>query len=377
MPGEAEMKPEVFILTTEPPERPGGVERFVGYVVSGLRERGYNVRVFHRENCVPPKWQHPNPTNKLQWFLAGLLQGYFIGRAAKRALHPGVRLVLSNSTVGWYPLSNKVKQVHFYHGTYRGQAEAIRPFITYKGYLKLKWWDAMVLERMSGRRKLCLCNSDQTREEVKRFFGYDGFTVWLPVDINYFRPTDKFTSRRALSLPEREPVGLFVGSVHPQKGFPVVRALIEVFPQVQWLLALRGEVPKDLMEKASVRVFQNASYEQLPLLYNAADFSLCPSRYEPFGYVVAEALACGTPVVATPGGASRLFLNKSPLDRLLIPTSDDVGRFREAVSAVLIDPEGYRQVVLQQTRPHLEELTAPENWWRRFFSVTGLDDGEQ
>lgn len=128
---------EVFILTPEPPDRPGGVERFVSIFMSLAQEHGYNVRVFHRENCAPARWKSPCPSNKVAWFLAGLLQGYYIGKAAQQGLHPAVQLVLSNSTIGWFPLGDKVKQVHFYHGTYRGQAEAIRPFITQRGYLKM------------------------------------------------------------------------------------------------------------------------------------------------------------------------------------------------------------------------------------------------
>ena len=57
----------------------------------------------------------------------------------KRSI-PGVRLVLSNSTVGWYRFDKSVKHAHFFHGTYRGQAEAIRPYIKYRGYLRMKSW---------------------------------------------------------------------------------------------------------------------------------------------------------------------------------------------------------------------------------------------
>jgi glycosyltransferase involved in cell wall biosynthesis len=368
-------RPEIFILTTEPPERPGGVERFVSTFMALAERHGYKVRVFHRENCASPRWRNLNPSRKIEWFLAGLLQGYYIGKAARKALHSGVQLVLSNSTVGWFPLGDKVKQVHFYHGTYRGQAEAIRPFITRRGYLKLKWWDSMVLERWSGKGKQVLCNSDQTREEVRKFFRIHGTTIWLPLDTKHFCPKDRAKCRQELGLAENRPVGLFVGSTHPQKGFPIVQFLIRSFPQIQWVLALRGATAtdQDLNEK-NVRLFQNASYEQLPLLYNAADFSLCPSRYEPFGYVVAEALACGLPVIATPGGVSHLFLSSPSLDQFLIKDPDDKRAFLDAVSEILSNPKGYRQVVLKTVRPHLEELMAPENWWRRFCSVMGVKE---
>lgn len=221
---------EVFILTPEPPDRPGGVERFVSIFMSLAQEHGYNVRVFHRENCAPARWKSPCPSNKVAWFLAGLLQGYYIGKAAQQGLHPAVQLVLSNSTIGWFPLGDKVKQVHFYHGTYRGQAEAIRPFITQRGYLKLKWWDSMVLERWSGKGKQVLCNSDQTREEVRKFFRIHGTTIWYPLDTKHFCPIDRAKCRQELGLAENRPVGLFVGSTQPQKGFTIISFPYSFFP---------------------------------------------------------------------------------------------------------------------------------------------------
>src|ERR1051325_9593746 len=111
------MREEAFILTTGPVERLGGMERFLNYVAAGLRERGLEVRVFHAENSCPDRWQHAHPRSKVQSLLASALHGFFIGRAAKKALHPGVRLVLSNSTVGWYPLGDHVTAAQVFHGT--------------------------------------------------------------------------------------------------------------------------------------------------------------------------------------------------------------------------------------------------------------------
>lgn len=360
---------EVIILTCESPYHLGGMERFVSTLVSLLQHHGYDARVLHRENSVPINWR--DPRSKGQKILLEFLLSYFLGCAARKALHPGVRLVLSNGPVGWYPLNNRIRQAHFYHGTYRGQAEAIRPFISYRGYLKLKWWDAMVLERWSGKGKLCLCNSDQTRDEVQRFFGHNGVTVWCPLDTEHFRPLNQTNCKRVLGLDYERMVGLFVGSTHPMKGFPTVRRLIESFPQVQWVLALRGEFPKDI-DQNKVKVFRNASYAELPLLYSAADFSICPSRYEPFGYVVAEALACGTPVIATPGGASRIFLGQTALKKLLIDAPDNLDGFVKAVHIILADPIEWRRIVLEEVRPQVVELIALENWWRRFLEVVGL-----
>lgn len=347
------------------------MERFLQYVASGSRERGYGVRVFHAENSSPERWRHPNSHQKFELLLASGLHGYYIGRAARQALHPGVRFVLSNSTVGWYPLGKGVKHAHFFHGTYRGQAEAIRPFIKYQGYLRLKWWDAMLFERLSGKNKIALCCSEPIRAEIRRYFGYDAQVIWYPIDLNHFCRLDTQDCRRQLGI-ESKAVGLYVGSSHPMKGFEVVEHIANNFPEVSMLVAVRGPLPDWVRQLPNVRVFHNATYELLPLLYNAADFSMCPSRYDPFPFVVAEALASGTPVIASPHGASLTFYNDAALKPLLAASTEDLEGFEQAVRQVLSDSQRWRELIHARVRPRLEEMMAPENWWRRFQRVIGI-----
>jgi glycosyltransferase involved in cell wall biosynthesis len=370
--GPVPVSKTVFILTSEPPESGGGAEHFVRELIRGLEVRGFRTGVFHRGNCEPP-WLAKR-TGPLGKKVAGTLLGYFVGKNAQRHLTEDVAAVISNSTVGYFPLRSKApfKNIHFHHGTYRGQSEAIRPFISYSGHLYLKWWDSMVLERLSGRNKVVLTNSEQTSDEVLRFFGQKSVGIWLPIDTEHFRPHEMAASRAALGLPMGKPIGLFVGSTHPMKGFPVVQSLIEHLPEVHWVLALRGNLPPAKTVAPNVTMLQNVPHDQIPALYNAADFSLCPSLYEPFGYVVAEALACGTPVVASPGGASGLFLREAPMDRLLVANPNSTQGFLDAIQEVLREPGFYRRIVVEKVRPQLEQLMALKNWWQRFFEVTEL-----
>jgi glycosyltransferase involved in cell wall biosynthesis len=366
------MKGRVFILTPDSPERAGGVEHFVRETIKGLETRGYEVEVFHRGNSEP-KWL-ATLKGRIGKKLTGTLNGFWIGRNAQKHLTENVVMVISNSDAGYYRLRSKtpVKLVHFYHGTYRAQSEAIRPFISRTGYLYLKWWNSMVLERFSGSGKTVLTCSDQVREEVKEFFGHNGVAIWHPLDVERFKPRDVADARRTLGLPEEKPIGLFVGSIHPMKGFPMIRKLIHAKPEVYWILGLRGDLPNDMPAQPNLKVLQNVSHDHLSALYNAASFSLCPSVYEPFGYVVAESLSCGTPVIASPGGASRLFLRDHPFNRFLIEDPNDFSSFQAAVCEVLAKPEYYRQAVIEHTRPEIEKLMAPNNWWRRFSKAAEL-----
>ena len=225
------MADEIFILNSGPIERLGGMERFLQYVASGFQARGYGVRVFHAENSCPNRWQRASINNKLQSLVMSGLHGYYIGKAAKQALHSRVRLVLSNSTVGWYPLGKGVKHAQFFHGTYRGQAEVIRPFIKYQGYLRLKWWDSMVLERLSGKNRIALCCSEQIRAEIRLYFGYEAQVMWYPIDLDHFRRLDMQDCRRRLGICS-DAVGLYVGSAHPMKGFGAVAHIAKKFPRM-------------------------------------------------------------------------------------------------------------------------------------------------
>ena len=365
------VKGEVFILTAEPPETLGGMETFIREQIHAFDQRGYTVRIFHRRNSGRDTFLRV--ANRVSSHFTDGLVGWIIGRAAQQAMHEGVAAVISHGLVGWYPLRvpTGCKQIHFYHGTYRAYAELMRSHISLAGYWTMKWWDTMLLTRLSGRGKLILCNSEQVAEEVRQFFGYESHVVALIAN-RKFGPLSQTECRRALGLPLSARVGVFVGSLQPIKNFGVVRALIQALPEVHWLLALRDGLPEEFLSTPNIRLIEDASPEVLSTIFAAGDFSLCPSVYESFGYVVAEALACGTPVIAAPGGASRLFLSDPPLDRLLVRDANELKAYLAIVREVLSQPVFYRQLVLEHARPKVERWMAPENWWRRFSEITGL-----
>ena len=63
--------------------------------------------------------------------------------------------------------------------------------------------------------------------------------------------------------------------------------------------------------------------DQLPLYYSAADVVAVPSRYESFGLVAVEALACGVPVVASRAGGLRFTIDEGESGLLVKPQSPE------------------------------------------------------
>ncbi|MBQ2917339.1 MAG: glycosyltransferase family 4 protein [Clostridia bacterium] len=76
----------------------------------------------------------------------------------------------------------------------------------------------------------------------------------------------------------------------------------------------------------------NQTQENLNILYNIADVLAVPSRIEGFGLVAIEALACGTPVIATNQGGLPEFINEKV--GALIEVEDDVALEKE-ISKIL------------------------------------------
>jgi teichuronic acid biosynthesis glycosyltransferase TuaC len=124
------------------------------------------------------------------------------------------------------------------------------------------------------------------------------------VDLALFRPRDRTVARAALRVEGF--TLLCVGSLIPRKGLDLVlRALVQV-PDCKLMIAGDGPrraeleaLAKRLGVRDRVRFLGEVPHADLPDLYAAADVLLLASSREGWANVLLEAMACGTPVVAT------------------------------------------------------------------------------
>ena len=167
---------------------------------------------------------------------------------------------------------------------------------------------------VAGEADRIICASDGEKEMLVEMYGASPSRVNIVpcgVDTLRFRPMKKARVRCKLGMPEDEPVVLFVGRIEPLKGIDVlIRAAAQIESPFR-LVIVGGDGKdagriRDLKEIASevgvgnrVTFLDAVPHRDLPLYYNAADICVVPSYYESFGLVAVEAMACGTPVIAS------------------------------------------------------------------------------
>ena len=149
------------------------------------------------------------------------------------------------------------------------------------------------------------------------------------VDLDRFRPPrDRMAIRRGLGLLAGRPLLFTLRNLEPRMGLDnLIRAMDSLRRRVPDVLLLIGGVGSQRGElesrAASLRLQEHVRFlgfvpdVELPRYYGAADAFVLPTRsLEGFGLVTVEALACGTPVLGTPVGATPEIL--VPLDPSLV-----------------------------------------------------------
>jgi D-inositol-3-phosphate glycosyltransferase len=146
------------------------------------------------------------------------------------------------------------------------------------------------------------------------------------VDLRRFHPIDKNLAKTAIGAPEHNRLILFVGRVEPLKGIDTLLRAMALVAQrhpdgtCKTCVAIIGGNPSrgEQAENAEMARLQALRAElgisdlvtflgakdqdTLQYYYSAAEMVVMPSHYESFGMVALEAMACGTPVVASEVG---------------------------------------------------------------------------
>lgn len=230
-----------------------------------------------------------------------------------------------------------------------------------------------------------VAESPASKQHMVQEYGVDPQRIQVVpcgVDTTLFQPQDWRQARRALALPETAPILLFVGRIQPLKGLgTLLRAAQGVrqhYPDLHVLIVGGGVDESDTNEAEELGRLQALGQqlgltphlhfikaqpqEALAQYYAAADVFVMPSHYESFGMVVLEAMACGTPVVASDVGGLAWTVQHERTG-LLAPVSD-WHAFAQAIIRILATPERretFGHAAIQRARTFAWEQIVEEN----------------
>jgi D-inositol-3-phosphate glycosyltransferase len=136
------------------------------------------------------------------------------------------------------------------------------------------------------------------------------------VNLDHFKPAQPSAERLSIAGADAHPLALFVGRFDPMKGIEsAIKSLLYLTGTPEVHLALIGgdgpasvpyqrigQIVSSLEIGHRVHLLGAIEHSQMARYYQKADIVVVSSRYESFGLVILEALACGTPVASTAVG---------------------------------------------------------------------------
>lgn len=226
----------------------------------------------------------------------------------------------------WMAQGFNIPQVHTSHslGLIKKKTTAERANLDY-------------IQRIEDEKKIyslasaIIAESTQEKRDLQNYYETSEdkiHIIFAGVDINWFYPRGTREEAKYKLGFNDEILILSLGRLDPRKGFDLfIQGIPHLMDSLKPLkkklnviisagnksedgkLALSDSEKHEfdrLMKLSSklrvddvLRIIPRVDYDEVPLWYTASDVFVVPSRYETFGLVIVEAMACRTPVVAT------------------------------------------------------------------------------
>ncbi len=289
------MSPRLHIAITADPYLPvpprlyGGIERVLDFLVRGLAARGHQVTLFAHPDSDVPATLIPYGTPP-----------HFTKRArAKELWQVGARL---------WSQRNQFDLVHSF-----GRLAALTPVLCDRRFPKIQsyqrnglpWRSIRMASRLAGnsiRFTACSSNVYRTMPESNGSFG-EWHTVFNGVDLS------KYTFRGEV---DADAPLTFLGRLEPIKG---AHNAIAIAKAARRRLLIAGNQVPECQDYFDSQIAPHIDGDRVQyfgpvddegknaLLFNSAALLMPIEWEEPFGIVMAEAMACGTPVIGFAQGS--------------------------------------------------------------------------
>lgn len=209
------------------------------------------------------------------------------------------------------------------------------------------------------------CDCKYTLRKLEEVFGYpNARLVYVGIDVNLFKPfsVDKIDDQTRRD----KTVLFFAGNLSVRKGSDLLPQIMKHLGDDYVLLIATGQKQGVIKGCKNIINLGRLTLAQLIETYNVCDIFLSPSRLEGFGLSIAEAMACGKPVVAT---------NCSSIPEIVVDGSggflcemDNVRDFSEKILFLAADQD-LREKMGLFNRKRVEEMFTVERMTKGYLTL--------
>jgi glycosyltransferase involved in cell wall biosynthesis len=345
-----------------------------------LRERG-GVRFIAEEN--PWEWNRWYSRTQLTQVVTGagsralvqLRLGRRIAAAHSRRPYDLVYQASQLELLGLRPHLNRLPPIVFHPHTHAaGELRWLKRESALAARCASPAHNRAVIAMMAGRAglqrrhiqhgRLVIALSERFGEHLARDYGYPADRIAVvpnPIDLDRLTPVPEGSNGRPAS-----PLVLFVSRIAVRKGVDSVVRLSHALGRTDAarLMVIGGNSKwsnyRPLLDDLDPRIAQYRGHvpeQELASLFRHASVLVQPSRFEPFGLTVAEALASGVPVVATDEVGATEGID--PAVCRVVPAGDEPA-FERAVHDLLSDIGGpKRAAIRRKARAEAERSFSP------------------
>ncbi len=306
-----------------------------------LHDLGYHNRVVH----IPAGPEIPLPKTELERYIPKFVQGVKSFIESKNIQYDLIHSHYWMSGIAAIELSESwdIPFLHMFHTLVLMKNRIARSPQEMEGEYRLIGEKKVIAK---ANRIIAATLAEKSQLEFLYDTPSSKISVIPPgVDIRHFYPIPKDEAKEVVGVPQEATMILFVGRIEPLKGIDnLIQAIslnhksgvLDCCPHT--LVIIGGEPDakpeemnaemarlQDMVEELNIENFViflgKQDQQMLPYYYSAAEVVVMPSHYESFGMVALEAMACGTPVIASQVGGLA-FLVRDGETGFVVPGND-------------------------------------------------------
>ena len=238
--------------------------------------------------------------------------------------------------------------------------------------------------RLEIEKKLCqgadriIATNPQEKDDLVKLYHADPNKVTIipcGVNLDLFQPFPQQESKKEIAFSTDDFLITYVGRLEERKGIDTLLEAIYIVDNPSIQVVIVGGPPTDkpflswaeLSEEPykkymalideygiekQVTFTGEKNQDQLSRYYSAADVTIIPSYYEPFGMTAIEAMACGSSVIASRVGGLKSTVKENKVGTLFEPRN--ATQLAEKIK-IVFDQPSMNAEMRKNTRPYVEE----------------------